>query len=1383
MSILFISHSSNDNAIADELREYLVKKQHTSLFLDFDPKDGIGLGKKWEEEIYRKIRTCQVFIVLCSQEAMSSRWVFAEIAQAKALKKLIFPLTIYGHNISKEELLEKLEVKNWQARDLSGNKTDRETVYNELENALRSNGIEPFGWEGKDRDPYPGARVFTESDAAVLFGRDDEIRDGLEYLRGTASSEKAPRVIRIVGGPGSGKSSLLRAGLLSRLSISQERLFTVIGPLNGDQSQPWTSWEEAFRHKLQETQSWATKPLPAGSNLTTYVETLSKAYNRPVLLVIDQFEELLKDSSGEIEKDFLKMLAESIDKSKPPLRLLCTLRSDFISTFANRLNISGVADISCNPLTIDKLIQVVEGPATVSDITFDEGLSLRMAHDAEASDFLPLLAFTLNKLCSRAMGKIDHHISEETYRKVNGIRGCIDTLAEEHFRGLSDETKSGLYVAFLKMIRVSEDGAYVRRQANWEEIPEATQGDLKKFEEQHLLSYLDRSRTVQVIHEVVFSAWLRFAKWLNDQEVKEFIVWRSVLERRREQWEAKGRNTGYCLSGDALKEAETWLSKPARPPSNLESDKGSGATSHRQMTETSEAESASFIQPVQLLEKREIEFIEASKKIWQQQQWRDLRDKRVKAALKITIALTAIYAVYNLMLATQQARLVTAGEKATRSALLRDQDPSLLLRSVLLAMIGAGGFHVEKGASSLEAAQTLHSGLVLLPQLKNSFPHNSYVNAAVSSADGSQIATAPPSAVFLWAKSGGTPTLRIPATDVSILAFSPDGTKIAGVSGKHVIVWQSVNGTERQRLNTDENVAALAYRPDGVTIAVATGNSVLLWEPESGHTINRWQEQHDVEAVTFSPDGQFLATAGRNEVWKHQIDNDKRTLLLHLGENTTIWCIAFNHQGTSIATGSDDGIARVWSVNTPQLQQLMVHGKTQTHVNIIKDLETKKELVAKVIGADVRVVGFSKDDQYLATASADRTGRVWEISSGREVARWVHDGMVNGIAFSSDGENIFTVGAEGNGWSWEWKKNAIEYARMHHEESVKTITYRSDGKLLASLTPNSATVLTWEVESSKLDKQLLLPNIPDGIMYDPSRNLLALGRGNQDVWIFNATDHDSVASVPLPKPVELAAASIVGPYIATVDRQEKSTVQVFDFKSKQLRVSLEPTSADLNVSAVAFSPDGNFLATVTKESQVILWRAASGEKVVSLKHPASITGVTFSPDSTLVATTSEDWTVRVWHVKNGKLSTVLGHDGRVQAVAFSNDGQHLVSASGNAAWVWDYRKPAAIVRVLHDDGVNDVTFSPNGEFIATATTDHFVHVWRWRPEYLMEQACIRLNPYLDQGAGVAKEKSCWEQIGEALISLLPVRSIELRENSLRDQARDVCKNFRSEIPK
>jgi hypothetical protein len=208
MARIFFSHSSRDEAQASRLIAWLRSRGFTDVFLDFDKHGGIPPGARWERELYRELTDCEAVILILTTNWFDSKWCFAEFTQARALGKAIFPLI----EAPTGEMLVSSDIQHLNlVKDREGG---LERLAAELTRiALNARG--GFPWD-RTRPPFPGLLAFSEADAAIYFGRDDEIRRLVEHLNARRAQGGA-KLVALLGASGSGKSSLLRAGLLPRI--------------------------------------------------------------------------------------------------------------------------------------------------------------------------------------------------------------------------------------------------------------------------------------------------------------------------------------------------------------------------------------------------------------------------------------------------------------------------------------------------------------------------------------------------------------------------------------------------------------------------------------------------------------------------------------------------------------------------------------------------------------------------------------------------------------------------------------------------------------------------------------------------------------------------------------------------------------------------------------------------------------------------------------------------------------------------------------------------------------------------------------------------------------------------------------------------------------
>mgnify|MGYP006171613369 FL=1 len=483
MSILFISHSSRDADAARQVKERLTAHGYVSVFLDFDPQTGLEAGIRWQEEIYRQLKICRGLIALVSADFLQSRWCFAEVTRAREQGKAIFPVVVGPGEVDDGW---KAVLTDHQMVDLTVHPEDPEEGYECLLRGLKKAGLDPrddFAW-ASTRPPYPGLLSFQPEDAAVFFGREQDVSrvmNALERMR----RHGEPRLAVVLGPSGSGKSSLVRAGVLPRLEKDRNR-WRVLPLLRARRTIP--------------------KPKPSDADAVS-------------VLVVDQLEEtfLPRNAGGR----FWQELRELLESPDPPL-VLATLRSDFLGQL-QRGDLP-FESVLLDPLPRDAVSKVIAQPAARAGVDFEEGLVNRLIADTGTDDALPLLAFTLRELWERRRGeKLTFAAYEE---ELGGIEGAVGQVANEIADSgkLTPEREKALRSAFLRMVRVGEDGGYLRQRASWKQMPEAALPILDRFVTDRLLvKGLNETgeTTVELAHEALFRVWPRLADWLTEE--REFL--------------------------------------------------------------------------------------------------------------------------------------------------------------------------------------------------------------------------------------------------------------------------------------------------------------------------------------------------------------------------------------------------------------------------------------------------------------------------------------------------------------------------------------------------------------------------------------------------------------------------------------------------------------------------------------------------------------------------------------------------------------------------------------------------------------------------------------------------------------------------------------------
>jgi energy-coupling factor transporter ATP-binding protein EcfA2 len=406
---VFVSHSSRDRQATRQVSDGLRAAGFGALFVDFDPDLGIPGGRNWEQELYTRLRRADAMVFLASAASVASQWCFAEISLARSLGRPLIPV-----RLEPDVRMPLLDMVQWI--DIA----DARSGFSRLVDGLRSAGLNPeqtFAWN-PDRPPYPGLASFDGADAAVFFGRERETARLVELLQPTLRHGSG-RFVAIVGPSGSGKSSLLRAGLLPRLTGRAGRWIPLppLRPAERPVAQLARCLADAFAdHGRPCAASELVAVLGRGpSGLVQLARELAElgrsVDGQPdVLIVIDQAEELLTRCAPEEQRAFLALLGGALGENSP-IWAVATLRSEFLSAAPERAGLAEIVDdtLVIEPLSRSRLAEVIAKPAWRAGLEFAPSLIERMVHETAGGDALPLLAYTLRELAERAGpdGRID----------------------------------------------------------------------------------------------------------------------------------------------------------------------------------------------------------------------------------------------------------------------------------------------------------------------------------------------------------------------------------------------------------------------------------------------------------------------------------------------------------------------------------------------------------------------------------------------------------------------------------------------------------------------------------------------------------------------------------------------------------------------------------------------------------------------------------------------------------------------------------------------------------------------------------------------------------------------------------------------------------------
>jgi hypothetical protein len=426
--------------------------------------------------------------------------------------------------------------------------------------------------------PYRGLFYFREEDAPFFFGREVAIAKLMDEV------QRQP-FVAVVGASGSGKSSVVRAGLMPKLRKDRHTAWETVILVPTDQ--PLKALARAFSPLLEPTMDEIDRLTKAAKlaehfrsgtiSLYDIVERVLEKQSGTdrVLIVVDQFEELYTlTSDEEARRRFLDELLVGSSRAGCKANIILTLRGDFVGRalayrpLSDRLQ---DAQINLGPMTREELEWAIRKPAEKIQLEFEAGLVRRILSDVgDEPGNLPLLEFVLKELWDKRRGRI---LLNETYDAIGGLQGAVATKADELFKGLSSAEQNILQRIFLRIVRPSaESGLDTRRRAAFTELPPEGKELVVKLTDERLLvtnqSASGLEQTVEVAHEALISNWGTLRTWVNED--REFLLWRDRIGPLVAEWERAQENDEALLRGPLLVEAQKWFDQRSQDLSDQE---------------------------------------------------------------------------------------------------------------------------------------------------------------------------------------------------------------------------------------------------------------------------------------------------------------------------------------------------------------------------------------------------------------------------------------------------------------------------------------------------------------------------------------------------------------------------------------------------------------------------------------------------------------------------------------------------------------------------------------------------------------------------------------------------------------------------------------------
>jgi WD40 repeat protein len=1199
------------------------------------------------------------------------------------------------------------------------------------------------------KNPYQGLKPFEAKEYEFFYGRETFVDEIVDRLKKTA-------FVPIVGASGSGKSSVVKAGLFPELAHDSSWECMEFKPGSNPLRKLTSELEDYFEKILtaaeerEVLESFVRKP--SQDNFVQLLGFLPK--DKKILLLIDQFEETftltsrIKDDGEQQEalKD-QRTFIEIITKTEEPLHIVTTMRADFLEPCLRFDSLNSLIQsyaLFIPPLQGQSLRDAIQKPAERQGVRVEAQLVDRLEEElAKEPGALPLLQFALTKLweSQQLAGGDFRELTLAAYESLgnesfSGLKGALNNHANDVYDYSDWEkraTKRGevqqdwIRRIFLQLIRPGEGAKDTRQpQSKGSLLSIAGNVDSHKTERQELNDLIMALVNARLLvtgapeqkllaEQLEQQTPIQQQEWAEENEVvalthealidgwllfskwrkenKDLLRLRARIEDQKKNWEEQRYDDNHLLNRGLLAQIEQVSWEELQP---------------------------------YIIDGADRDFYKRSKSYVANQ---DAAEKRRTLELQLISELQL------------QSQLQVDAIRIEKQIALK---PAHEILSAAIQLVGTNREHFPNrliGSVPASLRQVIEN--IVTSSTPDS--HGGSVTSVAFSPDGLSIVSgSQDGTVRLW-KLDGTPAgfdFMGNGNPITSVAFSPDGLSIVSGSQDGTVRLWNLDGTPIGLPFTGHtgSVTSVAFSPNGLSIVSGSesgsshDHTVRLWNldgtpiglPFKGHG-------NSINSVAFSPDGLSIVSGSDDctvRLW--ELDGTPIGLPFK-GHTDLVTSVAFSPDGLSIVSGSDDCTVRLWG-----LDGIPIGLPFEGHTGLVTSVAFSPDGVSIVSGGDyntvrlwgldgipiglpfaghsssVTSVAFSRDGLSIVSGSDDSTVRLWKLDGtpiGFPFAG--HSSSVTSVAFSRDGLSIVSGGDDSTVRLWKLDGTPIGLPFEGHTGSVQSVAFSPDGFSIVSGSDDS-TVRLWKLDGT-----------PIGLPFEGhSSSVTSVAFSHDGLSIVSGSDDSTVRlwkldGTPIGLPFEGHTGSVTSVAfshdgLSIVSGSQDGTVRLWKLDGTPIGLPFEGHTG--SVTSVAFSHDGLSIVSGSQDGTVRLWKLDGTPIGLPFEgHTGSVTSVAFSHDGLSIVSGSQDGTVRLWKLDGTPIGLPFeGHTGSVTSVAFSSDGVSIVSGGGdNTVRLWKLDgTPISLSFKSYQFFVTSVAFSPDGLSIVSGSFDSTVRLWK-----------------------------------------------------------------------
>ncbi|AFZ01707.1 CHAT domain-containing protein [Calothrix sp. PCC 6303] len=1023
----------------------------------------------------------------------------------------------------------------------------------------------PPTWQslGITRSPYRGLMAFREEDADNFFGRE-------AFIEQLVIDVNRKPLVAVIGASGSGKSSVVFAGLIPQLRRDDNRQWRIISFRPG--KNPFESLAVALMGSCEIGENRRCQELELEVELKQDISALARMIadisgdGSRVLLVVDQFEEIYTLCSKVEERQIfidglLNVCTGELEKQegKQPFPLtvtvVMTLRADFLGKAMSYQPLGkALQDFPPSllvPMSRAELERAIIQPAARFSVELEEGLVNKLIDDVGAGEgSLPLQQFALTQLWGKQRPGL---LTHQAYTEIGGVTQAVANHAEAVYAGLSEEQQKRAQRVFIQLVQPGEGTEDTRRLATRDEVGDYW--DLVTLLANERLLVTNRNQlvedTVEVVHEALIRNWGRLRGWMDDN--REFRVWQERLKVALQQWVDSNKDDGSLLRGATLAVAEYWLQKRGEEVSK----------------------------PQRWFIEKSVELRERERK--QKEKLRRQVIGGLAAGLVLALSLAG-FAVWQ----WQEARIrgMNSSVLSIEALLASKQDLDALIEAVRI------GKDLQKNPlgvpedTKIRTVVTLQKVVYGVRELNRKPPSVESNDATEGKLSELPPLTTIPSKPFDYTAKDGN-------SEIDIYGFDDGKIQIVKKDGQIV---KTIN-------RTSFRIEGIKLSPNGSNF-ISFDKSVIikLWsidgkEIESfgelgGHKYNyntfdgwrTWEEFPVITDVNFSPDSKMIVSSGRDGkilIWNKET-SEPQIIKNHL---PAVQSVEFSADGKTVISIDDDGLTQFWSIE-PRKQ---------------KNLEFGNDLF------DFESIDFSHDGNKFITGASLYPLRLWD-KNGKLLREFGTDNTRTGkVRFISNDNNIISGDLYGiHIWDKEGKLvrnfKAFEFPTTSRQ-IAPTMDFNSDAQVAII---NNGSIQIWD-QYGKLQKTIKQDKKPYDVSFSPNGKIIA-SIDDQGIKLWN---QDGKLLRSIKDNIDFGSINFSpnGQIITTTDRR---TIKFWSKEGKLLGQGNSPGS----ILSISFSPRSNVISSGDDQGIIKFW-SKEGKELQTIRdntYDSRINSLGFSPD-------------------------------------------------------------------------------------------------------------------------------------------------------------------------